>query len=136
MKNLIYALAIVSVGVFTSIAHASFKEQRDTVGKSSYTESTDINVKLSSGPSFVRSIAFSGAAPTTITNYNCQEYSPTKSTRTKVYWPGGQITPMTVDVDVINSTGTMYHKIGTAHATFNWDWYTKPSYVSPLNEGN
>ena len=133
MKKLLFLFLFFG---WSQFADAAFNTQRDTVGKSSYTESSDINVKLSSAPSFVRSITFSGATPSTVTIYNAREFNPAVSTRTKVYWPGNQVVPVTVYVDVINSSGTMYHKIGAAHATFNWDWYAKPDYASPLNEGN
>ena len=134
MRKFIALGIVLLAGQF---CHAEFNLNRDTVGKSSFTESTpNLNVSLSTAASFVRSITFSGVEPTTISIYNCQLFTASVSTRTKVYWPGISAAPVTVYVDVINSSGTMYTKQGGAQATFNWDWYTRPAYKSPLNENN
>ena len=44
--------------------------------------------------------------------------------------------PVTIPINIENSSGTMVLKTGTAYTNINWDWYTKPDYASPLNEGN
>lgn len=119
-----------------SIAHARFNELRDQVGKSSFTESVDTNVRISSASSFVRYISFSGVEPTTITIYNTQLFTVNTTTKTKVYWPGGLTNPITIQLGVMNSSGTMYNKQGLGQATFNWDWYALPVYKNPLNEQN
>lgn len=133
MKKLItLALLFWCVG----ISEASFKENRDTIGKSSYTAVEAFNARISSAPSFVRWITFSGVNPTTVSIYDTQIFTVNTTTKSKVYWPGGQIAPVTVDVDCRNSSGTMITKEGLGDANFNWDWEQKPNYSNALNERN
>lgn len=133
--KLLFALFFFGTAFIVQSVHAEYVRNRDTVGKSSYTESQDLNVQLSSAPSFVRSITFSGMLPSTVTIYNAQLFASHVSTRAKVYFPGG-LQPITVNVDTVNSSGTVYTKAGGAFVSFNWDWIVMPSYANPLNFGN
>jgi len=134
MKKLLIA-GIIAFGL--SDAHAEFMRPRDTVGKSSYTGVEMVNTALSTAPSFVRSVTFSGVDACTVSFINAQLFTANVATAAKVYFPGGPAAaPVTVGVDTFNSSGTLVHKAGLCHACLNWDWIIRPSYLNPLNEGN
>lgn len=132
MKALLVGILLFTV----QVVHAEFKENRDQLGKSTFTSIPLINVPISTAGSIVRSITFSGAAPSTVAIYNTQLFVSNVTTRTLIYWPGGQLQPITIDLDMVNSSGTMIYKVGEALTTVNWDWYTRPLYSNPLNFGN
>ena len=135
MKKLLIA-GILLIG--SQLCHAEFNVQRDNdIGKSSVSAVSTINVAISTAGSILRSITLSGVAPTTITVINAQIFAVDASTKYQVYWPGGNTAlPVTVFPGVFNSSGTLIHKDGACIASYNWDWITKPTYVSPLNERN
>jgi hypothetical protein len=134
MKKLL-ALGII---LLASNASADYLRTRDDLGKSSFSAVSTIHVALSTAPSILRSITFSGVDPATVTIYNAQLNGPGGiSTRTVVAWPGGlNVPPSTVRVNVNNSSGTIIDKVGTALTQYDWDWYTRPVYSNPLNNGN
>jgi len=131
MKKLLFALLLIP-----AVCRADYKANRDFVGKSSASAVSTVNVALSTAPSFVKSITFSGVEPATVTIYNSQLFSATASSRT-FYWPGGpSATPVTLEVNIINSSGTFIHAVGLANRLYSWDWIVRPFYVNPLNEQN
>lgn len=139
--NKLFAAAIF-LGL-ACLAHAGSQDRvgndRLEVTRSSYTETTDLDVVIASrvtisyaggsieaGDMYVRSVVFSGAAPSTITFYDANLFTNATTTRAKVYWPGNQVTPVTVDVSLYFSSAVMYSKQGTAPANINWDYFTPP----------
>lgn len=140
MGRIFLTLGILFVAQY---AGADYLRTRDELGKSSFSAVSTVNVALSTSSSFVRSITFSGAAPSTVTIYNRQLWSLDVTTKCQVYWPGGQTEPTTVPVNVNNSSGTIIHKNGAALTYYLWDWYTRPvdpvngePIANPLNEDN
>jgi hypothetical protein len=129
MKKLLFALLLIP-----AVCHADYKANRDFVGKSSASSVSTVNVAISTSPSFVKAITLSGVEPSTVVIYNTQLFSATASSRT-YYWPGGSVSPVTLELNMVNSSGTFIHKIGLGNVVYTWDWLVRP-FVNPLNEQN
>ncbi len=118
-----------------------FGNERMEVPRSSYTDSEDLNLVISSIPSngvgslVLRSVIFSGVDPTTITFYNANLFKASISTAMMLeYTPnfgassGSGGIPVKVDLDMYISSAIMYRKIGgSAPVLIKYDWLANPS---------
>ena len=133
MKKLLLGLFLFIPSVQS---RAEYNRNRDAIGKSSMTSVANVSTALSTAPSFIRYVTFSGVQPCTVTVFNAQLFTADVTSKAQVYWPGSLVTPATIGLDVFNGSGTIIHKEGLCNAVYNWDWIVRPSYTNPLNEGN
>lgn len=134
MKTKILAVALLFVAGGLHAASDRFGNERYEVPRTSFTESADNNVVISSvsAPDFagsfvLRSVIFSGLVSSTMTFYDDTEFNSGSVVRTKyIYVPGLGTTsdgkPVTVQADVFFSSGIVYKKEGTAPVQINWDY--------------
>lgn len=123
-------------------ARADFSRTRDTVAKSSFTALSVQFLPISSASAFTRSITLSGTNVSTITLFDAQIFATQLTTRAVIYWPGGLLNPITLDVPVVFSSGILMLKNGACYTNLNWDWYTEPvnsdgtKIINPTGTGN
>lgn len=88
-----------------------------------------------SGTLYLRSITFSGVIPTTITLFDCQNFTVQPATRTQLYWPGGNIPAQDVNVSIHFSSAIMPLKAGAGVTTYHWDYLIAPiPYYSGISD--
>lgn len=137
MKNVIYALAIVSVGLFTSIANAGqdrYGSMRPEIPRSSFTNSSDPGVVIASNPTnsggfFVVRYAYcSGVNASTITFYDTQTFTVNASTKDVLVHQPASPTALLgspasdIHFNTLYSSGIAYIKTGSAPCGIKWDY--------------
>ena len=134
-----YVLALLLIPCTLYAASDRFGSERRETPRSSFTNTTDVNVFISSIPSdgigtlVLRSIVYGGILPSTITIFDGMIFTGATSTAgifVDIPVAQGPIRPHEVNVDIYISSALAYDKKGLAPVIFKYDW------LSPRKQGD
>ena len=128
MKRLVI-IFVMFLGLYSyaSAGRDRYGNEMREIARTSYTETTDVNVVIASAPCKITEIIFSGVNASTISLYDARFFTVNVTTKQKVAYvpmigtqPSQTIAPVPLDVHF--SSALMYNRQGVGPLIIKWEY--------------